>query len=73
MIQTYQTEDALITMYQEGSIGLVEFIGMHSDEWQEEYMAYCESEDEDITEESAANFLDWKDRQLELAIERGEA
>ena len=42
-------------------------------EWQEEYARYCEERNLVIGNDSAAEFVRYKDEQLEAAMEVGEA
>ena len=41
--------------------------------WQEEYARYCEEKGLAVGNESAAEFVRFKDEQLEAAMERGDA
>ena len=69
----FYSEDELVQMYQNQEITLVDFIDKHSAEWQDEYMAFCEREGKEICEDSANDFIEWKGRELEKAMEEGNA
>ena len=71
--KTFQNEDDLVQLYQDGEITLVEFIDMHSPEWQEEYLQFCIKRDVEMTEYSALDFLEKKNQELEDAIENHDA
>jgi len=44
-----------------------------SEEWQEEYARYCSEHGLAVGNESAAEFVRYKDSQLETAMEEGDA
>lgn len=67
------TEDELVQMYQDGDITLVEFIDMHSEQWQQEYINFCEDKSLNIDEDSAWSFIEHKAEELEKAMEEGNA
>ena len=69
----YYTEDELVEKMQSGEYTWLDYINHHSKEWQDEYEAYCLSHQLSICEESAEQFVHYKDRQLEEAMERGDA
>ena len=73
MEQKYYTEDELVQMYQDGQISLVEYISKHSEELQKQYEDYCRDSGVRADENSAMDFLEMKGKELEHAIERGEA
>ena len=45
----------------------------HSAEWQEEYLLYCKENDFLVGDPSAEEFVHFKDRELEYALENGDA
>lgn len=67
------TEDELVQMYQDGDITLVEFINMHSEQWQQEYARFCEDGHRNVDEDSAWDFMQSKTEELERAMEEGNA
>lgn len=67
------TEDELVQMYQDGDITLVEFINLHSEQWQQEYATYCEDGNRNVDEDSAWDFMQFKAEELERAMEEGNA
>ncbi len=67
------TESELVQMYQNEEISLLEFVNLHSDGWKEDFEDFCERENLEINEQSAEDFLDWKDKLLEDALESGNA
>lgn len=73
MEKTIYTEDELVQMYQDGDISLVEFIDMHSEQWQQEYINFCEDKSLNIDEDSAWAFIEHKAEELEKAMEEGNA
>lgn len=70
---TYQNEDDLVQMYQDGKISLVEYIEMYTPEWQEEYLSFCIERDVEMNESSALDFLEKKGKELEDAMENRDA
>ncbi|MCQ2145944.1 MAG: hypothetical protein MJZ16_00335 [Bacteroidales bacterium] len=73
MEKKFYTEDELVQMYQDGDITLVEFIDMHSEQWQQEYIDFCKDKSLDIGEDSAWAFIEHKAEELEKAMEEGNA
>ena len=61
----YYPEDVLVGKMQSGEYGWLDYVNHFSADWQEEYARYCE--------ESAAEFVRFKDEQLEAAMESGDA
>lgn len=66
----YYSEDILVQKVQSGEY---DYINHHSPEWQQEYEAYCLKHIISICAESAEEFVHYKDKQLEEAMERGDA
>lgn len=69
----YYPEDVLVEKMQSGEYGWLDYINHHSGEWQEEYESYCLKHGLCINEETAEQFVHYKDEQLEQAIENGDA
>ena len=56
-----------------GEYGWLDFVNHHSAEWQEEYLLYCKENDFLVGDPSAEEFVHFKDRELEYALENGDA
>ena len=69
----YYPEEVLVEKMQSGEYGWLEYVNHHSIEWQEEYEDCCLNRGLCICEETAEQFVHYKDRQLEQAIENGDA
>lgn len=69
----YYPEEVLVEKMQSGEYGWLEYVSHHSAEWQEEYKDYCLNHGLCICEETAEQFVHYKDGQLEQAIENGDA
>lgn len=69
----YYTEEVLVEKVQKGEYSWLDYVNHHSAEWQEEYTQYCMNNGLCICEESAEQFVQYKDKQLEEALERGDA
>lgn len=69
----YYPEEVLVEKVQKGEYGWLDYVNHHSAEWQEEYTQYCLGNGLCICEESAEQFVRYKDKQLEEALERGDA
>lgn len=69
----YYPEEELIDMMQKGEIGWLDYVNHHSPEWQQEYTDYCTENGFNVCEESAEDFVQFKDKQLEEAMENGDA
>ena len=52
---------------------MVDYVNHYSEEWQEEYTQYCLNKGLCICEDSARQFVAYKDKLLEEALERGDA
>ena len=53
--------------------GWLDYVNHFSADWQEEYARYCEEKGLAVGNESAAEFVRFKDEQLEAAMESGDA
>lgn len=71
--QKYYPEEVLVEKMQSGEYGWLDYINHFSAEWQEEYAHYCEEHSLAIGDDSAAEFVHYKDGQLVSAMERGDA
>ena len=67
------TEDHLVQMYQDGEISLAEFVVFHPSDWGVEFAMFLARHPDRSQEENALAFLDLKDKELESALERGDA
>ena len=66
----YYPEDVLVGKMQSGEYGWLDYVNHFSADWQEEYARYCEEKGLAVGNESAAEFVRFKDEQLEAAMER---
>ena len=71
--EKYYTEEELVEKIQKGEFGWLDYVNHHSREWKEEYKNYCESRGKSISDNSASEFIEFKNGQLEEAMENGEA
>lgn len=70
----YLSEEDLVQKVQSGEYGWHEYIEHHSKELAAEYADYCQSHGLDPSEEeSAAKFMEQRDKEFEQAMERGDA
>ena len=69
----YYSESELVQKKQSGEFGWLDYVNHFSAEWQEEYARYCEERNLVIGNDSAAEFVRYKDEQLEAAMEEGNA
>ena len=69
----YYPEEVLVGKMQSGEYGWLDYVNHFSADWQEEYARYCEEKGLAGGNESAAEFVRFKDEQLEAAMERGDA
>lgn len=69
----YYPEEVLIEKMESGEYGWLDYVNHFSAEWQEEYGLYCEEHSLAIDNASAAEFVRYKDEQLEAAMEAGDA
>ena len=63
----------MIEKRQRGEYGGPDYVNHFAAEWQEEYARYCEERNHVIGNDSAAEFVRYKDEQLEAAMEEGNA
>ena len=69
----YYPEEVLIEKMERGQYGWLDYVNHFSPEWQEEYTRYCKERGLLVGNESAAEFVHYKDEQLEAAMESGDA
>lgn len=69
----YYPEEVLVEKVQKGEYGWLDYVNHYSKEWQEEYTQYCLNKGLCICEDSARQFVAYKDKLLEEALERGDA
>ena len=69
----YYPEEVLVGKMQSGEYGWLDYVNHFSADWQEEYARYCEEKGLAVGNASAAEFVRFKDEQLEAAMERGDA
>ena len=69
----FYPEDVLIKKMQSGEYRWLDYVNHFSAEWKEEYARYCEAKGLVANNDSAAEFVRYKDEQLETAMERGDA
>ena len=69
----YYPEEVLVGKMQSGEYGWLDYVNHFSADWQEEYARYCEEKGLAAGNESAAEFVRFKDEHLEAAMESGDA
>ena len=69
----YYPEEVLIEKMDRSEYGWLDYVNHFSAEWQEEYARYCEEHDLMVSNESASEFVHYKDEQLEAGMEAGDA
>lgn len=69
----YYPEEVLIEKMERGEYGWLDYVNHFSPEWQDEYTRYCKENNLTIGNDSAAEFVLYKDGQLEAAMEAGGA
>lgn len=61
----YYSEDELVEKIQSGEYSWLDYVNHHSEEWQNEYQAWCLANEKSISVETAEEFVHYKDEQLE--------
>ena len=61
----YYSEDELGEKIQSGEYSWLDYVNHHSEEWQNEYQAWCLENEKSISVETAEEFVHYKDEQLE--------
>lgn len=69
----YYTEDILVEKMQSGEYGWLDYVNHFSEEWQNEYQEYCKEHALCIGNESAEQFVKYKDELLEQGMEKENA
>ncbi len=69
----FYPEEVLIAKLESGEYGWLDYVNHYSEEWQEEYIRYCRDNSLSVGDASAAEFVQFKDEQLESAMENGDA
>ena len=65
----YLPEEELVEKVQSGEYGWLEYINHHSLEWQEEFNEYCHDHSLTADEDTAKQFVDYKDRLMEESMD----
>ncbi len=73
MEHEYYSEDILIEKLESGEYTWLDYVNHFSPEWQEEYQEYCKENNLAIDDESAQEFVHYKDEQLENGMSCGDA
>lgn len=60
----YYPEEVLVEKVQKGEYGWLDYVNHYSEEWQEEYTQYCLNKGLCICEDSARQFVAYKDKLL---------
>ena len=71
--EKFYPEETLVEKVQSGEFSWLDYINHHSREWKTEYEEYCKGRGLSIDSDSAEQFLDYKETQLEQALENGDA
>lgn len=71
--EQYYPEEILIEKMESGEYGWLDYVNHYSAEWREEYLLYCRENGLKAGDPSAEQFVHLKDRELEAALEAGEA
>ena len=71
--EKFYPEETLVEKVQSGEFSWLDYINHHSREWKTEYEEYCKGRGLIIDSDSAEQFLDYKEAQLEQALENGDA
>ncbi len=69
----FYPEEVLIAKLESGEYGWLDYVNHYSSEWQDEYIRYCQDNSRSVGDASAAAFVQFKDEQLEAAMENGDA
>lgn len=71
--EKFYPEETLVEKVQSGEFSWLDYINHHSREWKTEYEEYCKGRGLSIDPDSAEQFLDYKEAQLEQVLENGDA
>lgn len=69
----FYPEEVLIAKMESSEYGWLDYVNHHSAEWQDEYIRYCRDNGLTVGDASAAEFVQFKGEELEVAMERGDA
>lgn len=69
----FYPENELIEKLENGEFDYLDYVDHFSEEWQQEYIEYCDTQGLEIGNDSAREFVSYKDEQLEKALLRGDA
>ena len=61
----YYSEDELVEKIQSGEYSWLDYVNHHSEEWQNEYQAWCLANEKSFSVETAEEVVHYKDEQLE--------
>ena len=73
MENEYYSEDFLIEKLESGEYTWLGYVNHFSPEWKEEYQEYCKENNLAVGNESAQEFVHYKDEQLERGMSCGDA
>ncbi|MCD7941608.1 MAG: hypothetical protein LUH50_17015 [Bacteroides intestinalis] len=71
MGKEYFTEDELIEKFQNGEIGYLDYVTSYSEEWDREFAEFLEERGLKAGDDSAQEFLKYKDELMEEGYENG--
>lgn len=71
--EKFYSEEELIEKYQNGDFNVLDVINHHSSEMKTEYSDFCKQHGLSIDENSAEQFLDYRNEQFNKALENGDA
>ena len=69
----YYPEEVLIEKMERGQYGWLDYVNHLSPEWQEEYNRYCKAHGLRVGNYASAECVNYKDEQLDAAMESGDA
>ena len=58
----YYSEDELVEKIQSGEYSWLDYVNHHSEEWQNEYQAWCLENEKSISVETEEEFVHYKDK-----------
>ena len=71
--EQFYPEEILIEKMESGEYGWIDYVNHYSAEWQEEYLRYCKENGLPVSDSTAEAFVHFKNRELEAALENGDA
>jgi hypothetical protein len=72
-IEKFYPEEVLIEKVQNKEFGWLEYVTHYSNEWKEEFEAYCERANRPQSEAAAKDFMDYVQQCMDSALADGEA